>query len=205
MKFELDNIDVVVSDLDGTLYDKRHIAARLIKRDIRHLHYLLSERLARKHLRGKSFGSADAFYSAYFEEMARGRMFTADDARRWYADTYMPTMVDIIRKHYTVQNWVPELIRECKERQVPIVVYSDYDFVSEKLQALHLDEKNFAFVVSAPSLGGLKPSKESAMAIINRLGAKAERTLFLGDRDDTDGGSARAVGAKCQLIKNTDK
>ena len=205
MRFDLENIDAIVTDLDGTLYDKHGIAAKLILRDLVHLPYLLAERLARRRLRGQSFGSAEAFYNVYFQEMARNMLFRPAQAQRWYNTTYLPCMVDIIGKHYGVRSWVPELISQCKKRHIPIVVYSDYDFVREKLQVLHLDEKDFAFVISAPSLGGLKPSKESAMQILERLGAKAERTLFIGDRYDTDAASAIAVGAKYQLINTEEK
>ena len=201
MTFDLKNIDAVITDLDGTLYDKPYMALRLVLRDVLHLPYLVAERLARRKLRGQSFSSAEAFYDVYFREMAHHQLFSPAGARRWYKETYLPTMTDIIRRHYTLRPWVPQFIQRCKELNIPIVVYSDYDFVKEKLMALKLDESNFAFAVSSPSLGGLKPAKASSQQILNILGVKAERTLFIGDRDDTDGATARAVGAKFYLIQ----
>ena len=81
-----------------------------------------------------------------------------------------------------------------------MAVYSDYGCVREKLEALHIDASQFEVLVDAPSLGLLKPSAKAAQRVLEMLNAKPETTLFVGDRDEKDGESARAVGAKFFLI-----
>ena len=61
----------------------------------------------------------------------------------------------------------------------------------------------FDFVLSAPFLGGLKPSKECAEEIAKRLNIPPAHCLFVGDRDDTDGESARAFAAVSAAVLYT--
>ncbi len=66
----------------------------------------------------------------------------------------------------------------------------------DKLEALGIDPSPFDLLISAPELGALKPSEPCVRCVMEMLGAKPETTLFVGDRDEKDGASARAVGAK---------
>ena len=93
-----------------------------------------------------------------------------------------------------------ELIREAKEKGLRLAVYSDYGCVAEKLEALGIAPDMFDLLVAAPELGALKPSEPCARRVLEMLGAQPESTLFVGDRDDKDGASARAVGAKWVII-----
>ena len=94
------------------------------------------------------------------------------------------------------------LIEECKARKISMAIYSDYGFVLDKLEALGIDSKQFDLIVDAPELGALKPSAACAKRLMEMLEADPKTTLFVGDRDDKDGESARAVGAKFLLIGN---
>lgn len=88
------------------------------------------------------------------------------------------------------------LVEEAKAKGLQLAIYSDYGCVVEKLEALGIDPKPFELLIAAPQLGALKPSEPCARRMLEMLGAKPETTLFVGDRDDKDGASARAVGAK---------
>ena len=81
-----------------------------------------------------------------------------------------------------------------------MAIYSDYGSVIEKLEALDIDPAQFDLVISAPELGALKPSEPCARRVLEMLEAKPETTLFVGDREDKDGASAKAVGARFLLI-----
>ena len=89
-----------------------------------------------------------------------------------------------------------------KARGLQMAIYSDYGDVLDKLAALGIDDKLFDLIIDAPELGALKPSKESARKVMDLLKADPQTTLFVGDRDDKDGESARAVGARFLLIAN---
>lgn len=206
-------IKALIFDLDGTLYDKRCLPRYLVLHNWWALPLLAAERKTRKQLRGQFWGSEEAFYNAFFAAMRKGRLFSERMARRWYFGYYMPSMVQVIAKHCRQNDGVGEWLSVCKERHIAVAVYSDYGCVEEKLHALGLSEADFAYIVSAPELGGLKPAKECAEQVVAQLQAvghthqlvhseiAAQNCLFVGDRTDTDEASARAIGAQFALVQ----
>ena len=93
-----------------------------------------------------------------------------------------------------------ELIDEAIERDLQLVIYSDYGCVTEKMEALGIDTEPFSLMIAAPELGALKPSEPCARRLLEMVGADPKTTLFVGDRDEKDGASARAVGARFLLV-----
>ena len=192
----LDGIRAVVFDLDGTLYDKRGLTGEIILGQLGSLSVLSSEQKARKALRGDYFGSKEAFYEQFFGTMAQGHLYTAKVARWWYFHIYLPLMVLSLRLWHKPRHWVHPLIAYCHRKGIRIAVYSDYERVHDKLRAIGLNPDDFCYIVSAPELGGLKPAQACAEKVLATLGVEGAEALFVGDRDDTDGGSARSVGAR---------
>ena len=199
MELSLDGIKAIIFDLDGTLYLKPGLPLRLILSDIPHMFVLGNERKARAELKGRRFGSAEAYYNALFTRVAELSHSTPEKVKRWYETGYMPTMQRLLRRHYSLEPWVATLLPELHRRGIKTAVYSDYGCVTERLEALGFDCQWVDLVADAPSLGGLKPCKESAMKICDELGVAPEETLLIGDRDDTDGESARRCGMRFML------
>ena len=81
------------------------------------------------------------------------------------------------------------------------MVLSDYGHTHEKLEALGLDVELFDWVVSAPELGGLKPASQLMSKVAERMTVSPSECLVIGDREDTDGEMAKAVGAAFYLVK----
>ena len=189
----------IIFDLDGTLYDKSGLARRLIIAQLRRgrLRMLKREREVRKELRGRHFDSEEAFYHAFFARFERPEL-----ARRWYFEEYMPDMVAILRKQYRIAPWVETTMMELRSKGRKIVVFSDYGCVREKLNAIGFNLAWADFLFDAPDLGGLKPCKESFEKICEEINLKPSECLMVGDRDDTDGAGARAVGMPFKQIKN---
>ena len=196
----LNGVQNVVLDLDGTLYDKTGLARRMVRRLWWCLPLLAAERLARKNMHYVQYASEEEFFGAFFRYMSRGHWWGVGVAATWYHTVYMPTMIRLIRRYHHPRPEMMALIEEAKAKGLTISIYSDYGCVVEKLEALGIDPSPFELMVSAPELGALKPSEPCARRVMEMLQAKPETTLFVGDRDDKDGASARSVGAKFLLI-----
>ena len=199
-KSVLNGVQTVVLDLDGTLYDKTGLARRMVRRLWWCLPLLAAERLARKNMHYVQYASEEEFFGAFFRHMSRGHWWTRSMAATWYHTTYMPTMIRLIRRYHSPRPEVMALVQEAKAQGLQLAIYSDYGSVIEKLEALGIDPSLFDLMVAAPELGALKPSEPCARRVMELLGAKPETTLFVGDREDKDGESARAVGAKFLLV-----
>ena len=200
MKSVLKGVQSVVFDLDGTLYDKRGLAQRMVRHLWWCLPVLASERLARRNMHEVQYPSGEEFFQVFFKHMSRGHWWSAKAAEKWYMHIYLPTMVRLIAKYHKPRPEVMELLQECKARGLAIALYSDYGCVLDKLEALGIDSHLFDVIVDAPELGALKPAEPCARKVLEMLNADPKTTLFVGDRDDKDGASARAVGAKFLLI-----
>lgn len=192
----LNGVATVVFDLDGTLYNKRGLAQRMVSRLWWCLPLLAAERLARRNMHYVQYASEDEFFGAFFMVMSRGHWWGPNTAAQWYHMIYLPTMTRMIRRYYHARPQALELIAECRQKGIKMAIYSDYGAVTEKLEALGIDSGQFDLLVSAPQLGALKPSEPCARQVLELLGAKPETTLFVGDRDEKDGASAKMVGAK---------
>ena len=190
---------LVIFDLDGTLYNKRRLSLRMLLHAPFDMLKMLAERKTRASMKGLYIG-AEHFTPAYFDRLAQSMHTSPAKAKQWYQERYMPLMVKLIGRYQPIGEWVMPFVNECKERGVKMVVLSDYDFAQEKLQALGIDTQHFDWIVSAPELGGLKPAKELLIKVAQQMGVAAEQCLVIGDRQDTDGDMARATGAAFQLV-----
>jgi FMN phosphatase YigB (HAD superfamily) len=168
----LNGVTSVVFDLDGTLYDKRGLAQRIVARLWWALPLLVIDR------------------------MARGGWWRWLVAGRWYRRVYMPTMVQLIGATCPRREAVVALATEAHRRGLRTVLYSDYAAIDDKLAVLRIDPALFDLRIDSPSLGARKPSAEAAQRLMQIAEADPKSTLFIGDRDDTDGATARLLGAK---------
>ena len=197
-----DDIQTVIFDLDGTLYNKSGLARRMVRHLWWCLPLLMSERLARRNAHNIQYANEEEFFDAFFTTMSRGTVWSPKTAAKWYKHVYLPMMVRLIARHHQTRPEAMALLDECRARGLKTAIYSDYGSVAEKLDALGIDKSQFALIISAPELGALKPSKPCAEKVLELLHADPKTTLFVGDRDEKDGASARAVGARFLLIKN---
>lgn len=192
---------VAVFDLDGTLYDKRCLALRIVLSQLTNLRLLKAERAVRRNLAGRDFGSEENFYQCFFERLASLAACSHEHAREWYFGSYMPAMVEVLRRRYHLRDWVSPLLETLHERGVRVAVFSDYPFAAEKLEALRFRASwADAGIFDAPSLGGLKPCRESFLRLSSILGALPEDMTVIGDRADTDAEGARCSGMSFVLI-----
>lgn len=192
------NFNAVIFDLDGTLYEKPHIGLYLVGSQVFRGNVIQSgrERKLRKKLKGQYFGSEEAFHKAFFDALGGER------ARDWYYNSYIPSMVRIMRKHYHLNPWVEDVLKKLRNQGVKTAVFSDYSCTRERLKALDFDLSWVDYIFEAPALGGLKPCKESFEAVCRTMGEKPEDCLMVGDRKDTDGAGAATIGMAFLLVKD---
>lgn len=200
IELSLGTAKAVIFDLDGTLYNKKGLPLRLIATDVPHMFMLGNERKARKELMGRWFGDEQAYYEALYTRVAEMSHSTVDKARHWYNDRYMPQMQRILKRHYHIEPWAEGMMADLRQRGIRTAVYSDYGCLRERLEALGFDCSWVDVVADAPALGGLKPCKKSALSLCTMLGVDPTDTLMVGDRDDTDGESARRCGMRFQMV-----
>jgi FMN phosphatase YigB (HAD superfamily) len=79
-----------------------------------------------------------------------------------------------------------------KKQNIAITIYSDFP-VREKLEALHLKADGL-FCATDKEIQQLKPSANAIDIICKQMNISKEETIMIGDRDDTDGESARLAG-----------
>lgn len=201
---DLQQIDAVIFDFDGTIYCKKWLPFRLTMGQIRRFKLVtfVSERLARKWLRGRDFDSEDAFYDAFFSFIGWGNRKMAQRAKIWYFEQYLPFMIDVLKKHYKANDSVVTLMRDLRAAGKKVAIYSDYERAVDKLHAIGETEEIADIIVSSPTLGGIKPSKKAISNLVKRLGVEPTRCLVLGDKNKADGGAARAIGAQFYLVKS---
>lgn len=190
------NYKLVVFDLDGTLYDKRGLSLRMVLHAPWDICNMLRERKVRASMKGVWFDEDGRFYEEFFCRLTKDSKCTKD----WYYDRYLPLMVKMIGKYHPVGKWVMPFIEDCKTKGIKMVLLSDYERAKEKLHALGIDAALFDMVVTSSDLGGLKPAPELMQKVAENMGVKLQDCLVIGDREDTDGEMARAVGADFRKI-----
>lgn len=201
LHLDTEGIKAVIFDLDGTLYRKSGLPLKLICSDLRHMFVLGNERKARAELKGRWFGDEQAYYDALYERVAQLSHISRCMAKRWYEQGYMPSMQRVLRRCYSIEPWVEGLLSDLRRQGIKLAVYSDYGCLNERLEALGFDRRWVDVTADAPSLGGLKPCKQSGDRICEMLGVAPAEILMVGDRDDTDGETARRCGMRFQLVE----
>ncbi len=191
----------VIFDLDGTLYNNRHLPIQLVMSNPSKAFWMLSERIVRRRLAGREFESEQDFRDTQYRLIGTKHGSTREDAKQWYENSYMPTMVRLIGERHPRYPWAVPLIDSYRQQGCKIALFSDYAWTREKLAALGIDERLFDVIVDGPGLAGLKPCKRSFMRVVEMLGATPKTTLMYGDRDDTDGAGCRDVGIKFINVK----
>lgn len=198
-----DNYDLFIFDLDGTLYDQyklRNIMlAELIFRWLSFRISLLDLRIIitfRKHREKKlGYKSPDIHQEQYLwcaEAMNLPVERVEQVIEHW--------MIDYPQNHLRKARYpkVKSFFHELKKQGKHIAIYSDFP-VDQKLKSLHL-EADRNFYSADEEIAQLKPSKKGIDVICQAFNCPASRTIFFGDRADTDGESARLAGVKFILV-----
>lgn len=184
----------IIFDLDGTLYDSAGLGRRLVLAAPRRARTLAAERRARRALAGRYFpdGGSKAVYDELFRMIAEDREMTTEEVSDWFWNVYMKDMVSILRRRYKARPGLVPVLEALRAEGYRLAVFSDYGAVDAKLRAIGLDPTLFDGLYDAPSMGGLKPCREAFRNVCEDMDIKPSDCYFVGDREDTDGGSVKA-------------
>jgi HAD superfamily hydrolase (TIGR01549 family) len=193
----LENIEAVIFDFDGTLYNKKQFAVKLLSQNIKDIFLIRAERKTRNQLKGIDFLSSGNFYKNFFEKMSanlKNKKYTLDFLTKWYFENYLTALTNTLKKYYNARIGVENMFENLIKSNIKIAVFSDYSVVAERMNAIGLSTTQNLF--NAEEFGALKPSPRPFLEIANKLQVSPEKTLVIGDREDTDGIGAKKSGMK---------
>lgn len=180
-------IKAVIFDFDGTLYDKKGFAKKLILSDILNLFKLRASRKARESLMGREFPSSLALYDEMFRLMGGKK----EKQRSWYFNTFYKRFVSVLSKQYEKREGLDDLLSVLKAKGLSVALLSDYAMIKERLHAIDVSPSYFDVIMSSEETGALKPSSKSFLKCAEHMNADPSQTLVIGDREDTDGEGAK--------------
>jgi FMN phosphatase YigB (HAD superfamily) len=196
-------IEAVIFDFDGTLYDKKKFVIRLIFNNKRHLFLFKNERKTRKFFRGIQFPTPELYSVQFFNcfsNQFKLKKHTPSFLKKWYYEQYMPAFIRILQKHYTARPEVEGLFEWLHEQNIKFAVLSEYPCVGERMRAIGIEPAfNGIFEIpcySCEDFGSLKPNKIPFLEVAKRLNVAPEKVLVIGDKDETDGYGAKRAGMK---------
>ena len=199
MSFDWQGVELVVFDVDGTLYRQsglRLTMLRLLAADALRTRSLRTFRVLSDYRREREV-LADAFAEGFEATLIAGvaaRTRTPPATVEALVADWIETRPLPYLKPYMVPG-APALFEAIRRSGRTIGVLSDYP-ATAKLGALGLAASH---VVSAADVGIMKPSPDGLCEVIARAGATPATTVLIGDRVERDGEAAVAAGARALI------
>lgn len=189
-------IELVVFDVDGTLYDQRALRRRMLvemightlaKRSLTTLRVLRIYRALREAMGEEEVeGFGDILLERTAQRAGVGRAQVEEIVDEWL---HQRPLVHLRACRYP---GIKELFVALKESGKKVGIFSDYPAI-DKLDALGL-EADFVTCAEDPDIGILKPHPRGLETIIAAAGVARLETLMIGDRVERDGEAARRAG-----------
>lgn len=186
----IDDVDAIIFDLDGTIYNKKALKLFFSLSFINKLPLMLSYLKVRKNNYGVDCGSKEAFQNKIIEELANQSSISKEKSEK-FINEFMDKFVKILKSRYKPNNDIVNVINKYHSRGTKIVCLSDYSKVKERLLALNIDIDKFTLIKSSEDYGTLKPATKPFFEIAEKLNISPSKIVVVGDRDDTDGEGAR--------------
>ncbi|WP_293636335.1 HAD family hydrolase [Polaromonas sp.] len=191
-------IDLVVFDVDGTLYDQRRLRLAMLRRllaatwQTRSLDTLRTLRTFRQVREALGDRPEADFMRLQYARTAAQHHKTEGEVRtlthEWMERQPLPFLAGCRYPH------VDALFAGLRSAGKQIAVFSDYP-ATDKLAALGLQAAPVVCTTDA-EVARLKPDPAGLLAILRRTGVDAPRALMIGDRIDRDGVAASRAGMR---------
>jgi len=193
----LKDYDLIVFDVDGTLYFQRKL--RLIMAGRLMGYYAL-----------RPWKLKDLFIIKDFRSLRD----KAESTANLYELTAEKNKVSVKRTEEVIRKWIYEnpmdavaasadlelinIAKELKNSGKTVAIWSDYE-ADEKLKALGL-ECDLVYTAEQERVKELKPSPKGLKLIMADTGISADKTLMVGDRMEKDGEAAKAAGCEYLIL-----
>lgn len=206
---KLDEYDLVIWDLDGTLYFQKEFRKKMAE--------VLVKNLIFQPLKWK-----EALLIFYYRRLREGwdsGDTGADLEMRQYEKVGKKFGLSLEEAKEIIEYWMHRmplkylrqfrdeeaaiLIKKLREQAISTVVYSDYP-TKEKLKALEITvEKSFG--AGDQEIGCLKPNPKGIEYIVSLYGVEKSQVLMIGDREEKDGLAAKAAGVDSLILMSKRK
>ena len=198
-------IDLVVFDVDGTLYDQRQLRLGMLRQLIVHA---LQTRSLDTLLTLRTFRRVREALGERVGEQAGADFMTLQYAQTASRHGTTPAAVRALTDEWMEQRPLP-LLAACRYAHVAevfaglraagkrVAAFSDYP-AAAKLAALGLRADVFVCATD-PGIARLKPDPAGLLAILKQTGVAPERALMIGDRFDRDAAAAARAGMRALI------
>jgi len=201
------NIQLIIFDVDGTLYDQRKLRIYML---LNFIIYIIKNPKKLYELKliyyyRKLFEEYDNILKN--EDTSDGIDIVLYKRVAEKFDLDIKVVKEIVYKWiYTIplkyvkkfkKKGINDLFNKIRENNITIAIYSDY-LSEEKLKTLGLSADMIVASIDK-EIHELKPNPKGLLYIINYFGVNLNRCLLIGDRDDRDGECAR--NANISFIK----
>jgi len=194
-------IDLVVFDVDGTLYDQRQLRIGMLRQLLGHtwqtrsLETLLTLRTFRRVREALGEQAGCDFMALQYAQTASRHGKTPAAVRaltdEWMELRPLPLLAACRYAH------VAEVFAGLRAAGKKIAAFSDYPAVA-KLAALGL-QADVVVCATDADIARLKPDPAGLMAILRKTGVAPERALMIGDRFDRDAAAAAQAGMRALI------
>ncbi len=196
-----DAIDLVVFDVDGTLYHQGRLRARMLASILARATLTANWRLPRTlHAFRRCHETlgreqADDFLSRLYRLTAEHCHCTPTEVRA-IVEEWMERRPLAHLRAYRYPG-IDRLFQALAAKGKTIAILSDYP-ARAKIEALGL-KADLIVAATDPEVGQLKPHPAGLNRILSLTGASPRRSLMIGDRPDRDGEVARRVGMRALI------
>ncbi|MBQ7583661.1 MAG: HAD-IA family hydrolase [Lachnospiraceae bacterium] len=194
----LSKYDLIIFDMDGTLYFQRGMQIRMAFRLISHafavkgglkdLRAILKYRKLREGWDSSSSVDEDRLYSAVADDMGMNASRVRDVIKEWMLEKPMDVVGEC--RDEALMGVIKRLISDGKR----VCIYSDYP-TEDKCRAVGLNEDIPQYYCGKGEIKTLKPNPSALFYIMNDYpDIHKSRAVMVGDRADRDKACADSAG-----------
>jgi len=195
--------EAVAFDFDGTLYSFEAIRRPFLFRNWYRAKSLRIFLRARQAMRLETFSGPKEMLEFQDQWVAERLNISPQKARERFKHLMITNLAACLkpsRQRSGLETFLDNLVKKEKK----IILISDLP-VEEKLEAIGLAKFPWAAKVAADDVGALKPNPKIFKIALDRAQCDPVHSIYIGDRDDTDGVGAQNMGMTFIQMATTER